>query len=437
MIITKGFVFLLLLSGHIALANADYAGAMHHYERQEYRQALQEFSAAARGGDADAQYMLGRLHETGSGTPQDFVQAHQWYNLAAARGHRHAAEARDSLSERMTSGQIAEAQQAARAWQPEEAAPPEATLPSRPDIETLSDRQGIAEIQRELNRLGYDAGPVDGAMGSRTRSAIRQYQADIDMTPDGYATADLLKRLRETQRDAITPAPDAPPSASPRVALQDDFRDGDYRRNPAWTVLSGDFEVEDNGLRSIVATQGAPDRESRRLSADRPEEIGLAMLELILEQTGSVSRGETPSVAEPAQIFVNAPVDNAFRMELELASRQRPGSLELGLFQGNRPNGTGYRLVYSAGTSPGLSLVRLTPGGIEVVARHEGSLDLEDGRFHTLVWTRDANATMRVHVDGQRLLRVRDTALRNRFQGFVLTNQGGDYTLGRVQLQDY
>ncbi|WP_374711068.1 SEL1-like repeat protein [Halomonas mongoliensis] len=27
--------------------------------------------------------MLGRLHEVGSGTPQDFVQAHQWYNLAA------------------------------------------------------------------------------------------------------------------------------------------------------------------------------------------------------------------------------------------------------------------------------------------------------------------------------------------------------------------
>ncbi|MBE0489325.1 MAG: peptidoglycan-binding protein [Halomonas sp.] len=432
MIIIKGFLLLFLLVSHIGLANADYAEAMRHYERQEYRQALQAFGAAARGGDADAQYMLGRLHEAGSGTPQDFVQAHQWYNLAAARGHRHAAQARDALTSRMTAGQIAEAQQAARAWQPEEA-PSQATPPSRPDIETLTDRQGIAEIQRELNRLGYDAGPVDGAMGRRTRNAIREYQADIDLIQDGHATADLLRRLRQTEREAVT-AP--PPTISPRIALQDDFGDGDYRRNPAWTVLSGDFEVDDNGLRSIVATQRAADRESRRLSADRPEEIGLAMLELILEQTGSVRRDEVPIAVEPARIFVNAPVDNAFRMDLQIASRQRSGSLEMGLFQGSRPTGNGYRLVYSPGVNPGLSLVRLTSTGVEVIARHEGQLDLEDGRFHTIVWTREENGEMQVHVDDQRLLRVRDTELRERFQGFVLANQGGDYTLGRARLQD-
>ncbi|MGJ7456541.1 peptidoglycan-binding protein [Halomonas sp. MA07-2] len=426
---------LFFLFSHIGLAHADYAEAMRHYERQEYRQALQVFDAAARSGDADAQYMLGRLHEAGSGTPQDFVQAHQWYNLAAARGHRHATEARDTLTSRMTAGQIAEAQQAARAWQPEEAPSP-ATPPSRPDIETLTDRQGIAEIQRELNRLGYDAGPVDGAMGSRTRNAIREYQGDIDLTQDGHATSDLLRRLRQTQREAVTETAPPPPTLSPRIALHDDFSDGDYRRNPAWTVLGGDFEVDDNGLRSIVATQRGTDREPRRLGADRPEEIGLAMLELILEQTGSVRREEVPIAVEPARIFVNAPVDNAFRMDLQIASRQRPGSLELGLFQGNRPDGTGYRLVYSPGASPGLSLVRLTTSGVEVIARHEGQLDLEDGQFHSIVWTREENGEMQVHVDDQRLLRVRDAGLGDRFQGFVLANQGGDYTLGRVRLQD-
>lgn len=66
--IIKGFVFLLLLSGHIALASADYAGAMRNYERQQYREALQEFRELARGEDADAQYMLGRMHEAGNGT---------------------------------------------------------------------------------------------------------------------------------------------------------------------------------------------------------------------------------------------------------------------------------------------------------------------------------------------------------------------------------
>jgi len=86
--------------------------------------------------------------------------------------------------------------------------------------------------------------------------------------------------------------------------------------------------------------------------------------------------------------------------------------------------------------NPGLSLVRLTSTGAEVIARHEGQLDLEDGRFHSIVWTREENGEMQVHVDDQRLLRVRDTELRERFQGFVLANQGGDYTLGRARLQD-
>lgn len=436
MFIIKGFMLLVLLFGHIGLASADYAEAMRHYERQEYRQALQVFGEAAKSGDADAQYMLGRLHEAGSGTPQDFVQAHQWYNLSAARGHRHAAEARDALTNRMTAGQIADAQQAARVWKPEETPPPQAAPLSRPDIETLSDRQGIAEIQRELNRLGYDAGPVDGAMGRRTRNAIREYQADVDVKQDGYPTTGLLRRLRQTEKEAVPEDSPPPRIASPRVALQDDFSDGDYRRNPAWTILSGDFEVDDNGLRSIVETQRASDRDSRRLSTDRPEEIGLAMLELILDQTGSVRRDEVPIAVEPARIFVNAPVDNAFRLELQLASRQQPGSLEVGLFQGNRPNGTGYRLVYSPGSRPGLSLVRLISGSVEVIARQEGQLELEDGRFHSIIWTRDGNGEMQVHVDDRRLLRVRDTGLRDPFQGVVMVNQGGDYTLGRVRLQD-
>ncbi|SEL42554.1 Sel1 repeat-containing protein [Halomonas daqiaonensis] len=436
--IIKGLALSFILFGSVGLASADYAEGMRYYEQQEYRQALQEFGAAARSGDADAQYMLGRLYESGNGTVQNFVQAHKWYNLAAARGHSHAAEARNSLAERMTAGQVAEAQQSARGWQPEEqkeeASSSQATQRPRPDIENLTDRQGIAEIQRELNRLGYDAGPMDGAMGNRTRSAIREYQADMGIARNGRASADLLKRLRQTERqEAAAPSELEPES---RVVLQDDFDDGDFRRNPSWTVLGGDFEVDENGLRSIVEMQRTTDREPRRLSAERPEEIGLAMLELILEQTGNAGQGEVPTPVDPAHIFVNATVDNAFRMELEVASRQRPGSLELGLFQGNRPSGTGYRLVYSPGASPGLSLVRLISGSAEVVARHEGSLDLEDGRFHRIVWTRDENGQMQVRVDDQRLLNVQDTGLRDPFQGFVMANQGGDYTLGRIKLEE-
>lgn len=442
--IIKGFVFLLLLSGHIALASADYAGAMRNYERQQYREALQEFRELARGEDADAQYMLGRMHEAGNGTPQNFVEAHKWYNLAASRGHRHAADARDAVAQRMTTQQIAEAQQAARGWRPEAASSSQststqATTASRPAIETLSDRQGVAEIQRELNRLDYDAGPSDGLMGSRTRSAIRQYQTDAGLAVNGHATSDLLIRLRETQRQTVAAPTEQPVSTStqtaPRIALQDDFSDGDYRRNPSWTVLSGRFDIDRDGLRSVVEVTDANASTAPSLRSDRPEDIGLAMLQLILEQTGNVAPEATPTAVESASIYVASPIRNAFEMELELASRQKEGSLEMGVYQGNRPGG-GYRLVYHPGSRPGLSLMRLTGNGSDLIATSNESLNLEDGSFHTLAWTRDENGEMRVSVDGRRIIQATDTSFRERFQGFVFANHGGDYSLGGIQIED-
>lgn len=425
--IIKTLALSLLLVGSVGLASADFNQAMRHFEQQEYRPALQQFRDAARRGDADAQYMLGRMHAAGNGTTQDFVQAHKWYNLAASRGHRHAADARDALAERMSSSQIARAQQEARSWQPEQAS----SSPSERDIDSLSNRERVTEIQRELNRLGYDAGPTDGVMGSRTRNAIYQYQADMGIARNGRASVEVLERLRQTSSDDIDQSDD-----SPRVALRDDFSDGNYRHNPSWTVLDGDFEVDDNGLRSVVDTEEATDRAGRGLDSDRPEEVGLAVLGMILEQRRDSRRDEGDTPIEPARIFVDATVGNAFRMEMELGSRERPGNLETGLFQGDRPDGNGYRLVYSAGAEPGLRLLREISGNGEVIARHDGPLDLEDGRFHRITWTRDEGGRMQVHVDDRRLIRVKDNSLRAPFGGFVLTNLGGDYSLRRIRIEE-
>ncbi|MDR5900273.1 SEL1-like repeat protein [Halomonas vilamensis] len=444
MMIIKGFVFLLLLTGHIALANADYAGAMRDYERQQYREAIQEFRELARSEDADAQYMLGRMHEAGNGTPQNFVEAHKWYNLAASRSHRHAADARNAIAEQMTTQQIAEAQRAARSWRPETTsssqstpASTQATTASRPAIETLSDRQGVAEIQRELNRLDYDAGPADGLMGSRTRSAIRQYQTDAGLAVNGHATSDLLKRLRQTERqEQEVAAPAQPqPTDSPQIAIQDDFSDGDFRQNPAWTVLSGRFSVDRDGLRTVVEVPDENASTSRGLRSEKPEEIGLAMLQLVLEQMGNVQPEAAPNATQTARIFVSSPIRNAFEMELALASRQQEGSLEMGVFQGNRPGG-GYRLVYHPDSNPGLSLMRLTSNSSEVIASSHDSLNLEDGSFHTLVWTRNQNGDMRISVDGRLVIQARDTSFREPFQGFVLANHGGDFSLSRIRVED-
>jgi len=57
-------------------------------------------------------------------------------------------------------------------------------------------RDEVEEMQRLLNLLGFDAGPVDGFAGPRTRSAIRAFQSKFSFPPDGYPAPALLHRLR-------------------------------------------------------------------------------------------------------------------------------------------------------------------------------------------------------------------------------------------------
>lgn len=54
----------------------------------------------------------------------------------------------------------------------------------------------VMEIQRLLNRLGYDTGGIDGLVGEKTREAIRGFQKQANHRADGHPSAELLNRLR-------------------------------------------------------------------------------------------------------------------------------------------------------------------------------------------------------------------------------------------------
>lgn len=53
----------------------------------------------------------------------------------------------------------------------------------------------IRRMQESLNSLGFDAGEVDGMMGSQTRSAIRDYQRENGLVADGFPTPETLASL--------------------------------------------------------------------------------------------------------------------------------------------------------------------------------------------------------------------------------------------------
>ena len=101
----------------------DFGGGIAAYDRGDYATAFREMKRRAEQGDADSQNNLGVLYHHGQGVPQDYVQAHMWFNLSAAglppgKDLDRAAENRDFVAELMTSAQIAEAQRRAGKWRP-------------------------------------------------------------------------------------------------------------------------------------------------------------------------------------------------------------------------------------------------------------------------------------------------------------------------------
>ncbi len=59
---------------------------------------------------------------------------------------------------------------------------------------TLDERY---QMQQLLAQRGYKVGDADGFIGPRTRLAIRDFQASVGQIPDGFASSDVLDRLRQ------------------------------------------------------------------------------------------------------------------------------------------------------------------------------------------------------------------------------------------------
>lgn len=98
---------------------------------QNYQQALIWFLKVANRGDvasyplgeysrSDAQFLLGTMFEKGHGVRKDLVEAHKWYNIAAADAEldimEHSAKARDAIEKLLTLEQVTEAQRRASEW---------------------------------------------------------------------------------------------------------------------------------------------------------------------------------------------------------------------------------------------------------------------------------------------------------------------------------
>jgi len=148
---------------------------------------------AAEQGHDDAQFYLGALYESGKGVKRDYVESHKWFDLAALQNRENAAKARDAVAERMTRAQIKAAKRRASDWQSKRRPASQSSLPDTQSVASYPAR--VAQIQAQLTSLDYDAGPIDGIWGPKTRHAVRLFQKHERLSVTGRVSESLETAL--------------------------------------------------------------------------------------------------------------------------------------------------------------------------------------------------------------------------------------------------
>jgi N-acetylmuramoyl-L-alanine amidase len=124
----------------------------------------------------------------------------------------------------------------------------------------------VAELQRRLNALGFDAGREDGILGPDSEAALRRFQRDAGLAPDGVcgpATTAALERLGALAAGSVA-------SVREREALRRDARRLEDRHlflvaDPGLSALAA---AVGRGLRASGAVVAGPEVSDPDLAAD-------------------------------------------------------------------------------------------------------------------------------------------------------------------------
>jgi len=160
------------------------------------------FTAAADLGVKDSQFNLGILAAKGVGTTQSLEESYKWFALVAKAGDRDAAAKRDEIANSLRPEQLEKARATVDLWKAKPLDPeantveiPESWQESAGTTASIDMKKAIGNIQRILNKNGYEAGNADGMMGEKTKTAIIAFQKDNGLEPTGEVDEKLVRAL--------------------------------------------------------------------------------------------------------------------------------------------------------------------------------------------------------------------------------------------------
>lgn len=187
-------------------ANSGHRRAMHNLAvmyyygsgaPREFETAARWFQEAALLGLSDSQFNLALLFESGQGVPLSLADAYAWYMISANSSDPTARERAIALEELLEPEALSQARQVVANFQPRpiDAQANGIYQGQAWDRTPVASAADIERAQGFLSVLGYRPGPIDGAIGDRTREAIMAFEADQGLPRTGHVDDVLLERL--------------------------------------------------------------------------------------------------------------------------------------------------------------------------------------------------------------------------------------------------
>ncbi len=228
--------------------------------------------------------------------------------------------------------------------------------------------------------------------------------------------------------------------------LSDDFSDGDFHKNPAWKVSSGEFWVDQRlGLRSEVVAQEITESAQPEQESSRPEEdIGRALIGALLQgaledrkqqqQSGSQA-GRPKMKTTPALIRTTVAIPRTFAVEAIFSQHNRPGTsglLEWVVMQDAKAKNS-YKLRLTSGKTSSLEILRIRNGKTSYL-ESVNITGINDGAEHTLSWRHSASGAISVFLDGTEVIQTSDRSFNNGFKFLALANRRGDFSVAGIEV---
>lgn len=196
---------------------------------KDMKEAGDWYEKAAKAGNAEAYSGLGFMYKFGhGGRPKDIAEAIRLFRKGIDAGEPYGYYNLGLLYEEGT-GVIKDRNEAIRLYRK--------ALAIAPNMDWAIERlktlkvppYDLAEIQRLLSNRGYDPGPADGKMGSKTRQAIRLFQKQVGLPQTGNASVELAQKLKSSDGAKPGTPVAGPANASPAApkAPQGDLSDLD------------------------------------------------------------------------------------------------------------------------------------------------------------------------------------------------------------------